>query len=119
VKTFKSLTTKALAPFRNMGLVLFFVGNGIPAGMQLTNGVELKVIFYGVLMTMVPIISGTFLYKFFFKDRLPATTIAGGMTSTPAIGVLAEKHSNISLSKYALAYFGALITNIVLIRIIF
>ena len=117
VKTFKSLTTKALAPFRNMGLVLFFVGNGIPAGMQLTNGVELKVIFYGVLMTMVPIISGTFLYKFFFKDRLPATTIAGGMTSTPAIGVLTEKHNNISLSKYALAYFGALITIIILIRV--
>ena len=117
VKTFNSLTTKALAPFRNMGLVLFFVGNGIPAGMQLTNGVELKVIFYGVLMTMVPIISGTFLYKFFFKDRLPATTIAGGMTSTPAIGVLTEKHNNISLSKYALAYFGALITIIILIRV--
>ena len=70
-------------------------------------------------MTIIPIISGTFLYKLFFKDRLPATTIAGGMTSTPAIGVLTEKHNDISLSKYALAYFGALITNIVLIRIIF
>ncbi len=117
VKTFNSLTTKALAPFRNMGLVLFFVGNGIPAGMQLTNGVELKVIFYGVLMTMVPIISGTFLYKFFFKDRLPSTTIAGGMTSTPALGVIAEKYNNLSLSKYALAYFGALITIVILIRV--
>lgn len=117
VRLFKSLTTKMLTPFRNMGLVLFFVGNGIPAGMQLTSGVEIKVIFYGILMTMSPIISGTFLYKFFFKDRLPATTIAGGMTSTPAIGVLAEKHSNLSLSKYALAYFGALITIICLIRI--
>lgn len=117
VRSFKSLTTKALAPFRNMGLVLFFVGNGIPAGMQLTNGVEIKVIFYGVLMTIVPIISGMFFYKLFFKDRLPATTIAGGMTSTPAIGVLTEKHNNISLSKYALAYFGALITIIILIRV--
>lgn len=117
VRPFKSLTTKMLAPFRNMGLVLFFVGNGIPAGMQLTSGVEIKVIFYGVLMTMSPIISGTLLYKHFFKDRVPATTIAGGMTSTPAIGVLVEKHNNISLSKYALAYFGALITIVMLIRI--
>jgi len=113
----KSLTTKMLTPFRNMGLVLFFVGNGIPAGMQLTSGVELKMIFYGVLMTIAPIILGMFLYKLFFKDRLSATTIAGGMTSTPAIGVLVEKHINISLSKYALAYFGALITIIILIRI--
>ena len=68
-------------------------------------------------MTIVPIISGMFFYKLFFKDRLPATTIAGGMTSTPAIGILAEKHNNISLSKYALAYFGALITIVILIRI--
>ncbi len=113
----KSLTTKMLTPFRNMGLVLFFVGNGIPAGMQLTSGVEIKVIFYGVLMTMSPMISGTLLYKLFFKDRVPATTIAGGMTSTPAIGVLVEKHNNISLSKYSLAYFGALITIICLIRV--
>ena len=113
----KSLTTKMLTPFRDMGLVLFFVGNGIPAGMQLTDGVELNMIFYGVLMTIAPIISGTVLYRFFFKDRLPATVIAGGMTSTPAIGILAEKHNNISLNKYALAYFGALITIVILIRI--
>ena len=68
-------------------------------------------------MTLVPIISGTFLYKFFFKDRLPATTIAGGMTSTPAIGVFVERHNNISLSKYALAYFGALLTVVLSIRL--
>ena len=113
----KSLTAKMLTPFRNMGLALFFVGNGIPAGMQFTDGVELKMFFYGVLMTIVPIISGTVLYHLLFKDRLPATIIAGGMTSTPAIGVLAEKHNNISLSKYALAYFAALITIVILIRI--
>jgi hypothetical protein len=38
------------------------------------------------------------------------------MTSTPAIGVLTEKHRNISLSEYALAYFGALVTIVILIR---
>ena len=117
VNFLKSLTTKMLAPLRSMGLVLFFVGNGIPAGMQFTSGVELKMIFYGVLMTLVPIILGIFLYNLFFKDRLPATIIAGGMTSTPAIGVLVEKNNSICLSKYALAYFGALITIICLIRI--
>lgn len=114
----KSLTTKMLTPFRNMGLVLFFVGNGIPAGMQLTNGVELTMIFYGTLLTIIPIIVGVMLYKIFFKDGLSATTIAGGMTSTPAIGVIVEKNNNISLSKYTLAYFGALITVIFLIRIL-
>lgn len=112
----KSLTTKMLTPFRNMGLVLFFVGNGIPAGMELSGGVDLIMIVYGVLMTVVPIISGVLLYKLFFRDESAATTIAGGMTSTPAIGVLVEKYNNISLSKYALAYFGALITIVIGIR---
>lgn len=113
----KLLTAKMLTPFRNMGLVLFFVGNGIPAGMQLSGGVDFKMIFYGVLLTIIPITVGVFLYKIFFNDRLSATTIAGGMTSTPAIGMLVEKYTNISLSKYALAYFGALITIVILIRI--
>ena len=117
VNSLKSLTTKMLAPFRNMGLVLFFVGNGIPAGMQLTSGFEIKMIFYGVLLTTVPIISGMFLYKLFFKDSSSTATIAGGMTSTPAIGVLVEKSINISWSKYALAYFGALLTIVILIRL--
>lgn len=112
----KSLTAKMLTPFRNTGLVLFFVGNGIPAGMQLSGGVDLKMIIYGVLLSIIPIIVGAFFYKVFFNDRLLATAIAGGMTSTPAIGVLVEKYNNISLSKYALAYFGALITIVILIR---
>ncbi|MBQ8203846.1 MAG: hypothetical protein IJZ75_06160 [Clostridia bacterium] len=113
----KVLTTKLLAPFRNIGLVLFFVGNGIPAGMQVSEGIDGRIVFYGALMTVTPIVFGTLLYKFFFNDRLSATTIAGGMTSTPAVGVLVKKYSNISLSKYALAYFGALITIIILLRI--
>lgn len=111
----KSLTTKMLTPFRNLGLMLFFVGNGIPVGMELFGGVDLIMIIYGVLMTVIPIIFGVFLYKLFFRDE-SATTIAGGMTSTPAIGVIVEKYNNISLNKYALAYFGALITIVVLIR---
>ncbi len=113
----KTLTSKTLTPFRNMGLVLFFVGSGIPAGMQLSGGVDLKMIIYGVFLTIIPIIVGVLLYKIFFNDRLLAATIAGGMTSTPAIGVLVEKYTNISLNKYVLAYFGALITIVILIRV--
>lgn len=114
----KVLTTKILSPFRNTGLVLFFVGNGIPAGAQISKGFDIKMILYGVLMTIIPIVFGTFLYKILFTDRLAAPTIAGGMTSTPAIGVLTEKNSNISLNKYTLAYFGALITIVLLIRLV-
>lgn len=110
------LTTKMLTPLRNTGLVLFFVGNGMPAGLQISKGIDLKVILYGGLMTIIPIAFGAILYKIFFNDKYTVITIAGGMTSTPAIGVLVEKHTNIPLSKYALAYFGALITIVILIR---
>ena len=113
----KILTINELTPFRNIGLVLFFIGNGIPAGMQILSGFDVKMILYGAFMTLVPIGCGTILHKLFFNKGLVATTVAGGMTSTPAIGVLAEKYSNISLSKYMLAYFGALLTIVILIRV--
>lgn len=112
----KSLTSQMLTPFRNIGLVLFFVGNGISAGMQSTNGVDCKVIAYGALMTIIPIAFGVVLHRLLFGKGMVATIIAGGMTSTPAIGVITEKYKDISLSRYIFAYFGALITIIIMIR---
>lgn len=112
----KLLTNKKLTIFRSMGLSLFFVGNGIPAGVQIYSGFDIKVVLYGAIMTLIPIFFGLFLHKLFLNETPPAITIAGGMTSTPAIGVLTEKHRNISLSEYALAYFGALVTIVILIR---
>ena len=111
------LTTKMSMPFRNMGLVLFFVGNGISAGMQISGGVNIKMFVYGALLTLIPITVGMILCKLLFNDKLSAVTIAGGMTSTPAICVLIGKYDNIPLCRYALSYFGALITGIILIRI--
>ncbi len=110
------ISVKEFTPFRSIGLMLFFAGNGIPAGMQIYNGFDIKVILYGALMTIIPIAFGVILYKLFFKEGTSATVIAGGMTSTPAIGVLTGKHTNVCFSKYALAYFGALITIVILIR---
>lgn len=112
----KLLTNKNLSLFKNLGLVLFFVGNGIPAGMQICGEFDIKIILYGTLMTLIPIMVGVILQKLFFYEESLATIIAGGMTSTPAIGVLAQKHRNISLSAYATAYFGALLTAVLMIR---
>lgn len=116
-KTFQKnlLTTKELTPFRNLGLALFLVGNGIPAGMQFCGEFDIKIIIYGILMTLFPIAIGVILNKLFFKEGLTALIIAGGMTSTPAVAVLNTKYSNICLSTYASAYFGALLTVVILI----
>lgn len=113
----KLFITKEFSLLKTLGLIMFFTGNGISAGMQMFTGFDLIIIFYGVLMTLVPISSGAVLHKLLFNKDTAGTTIAGGMTSTPAIGVLSKKQAALSLNKYALAYFGALLTIVILIRI--
>lgn len=120
VRKFDSWTTidkKLLDLFRNFGLVLFFAGKGIPAGVQLAFGFELKIVLYGALMTITPIFIGWFLCKLMFKDESAVTTVVGGMTSTPAMGVVIQKNPNIQMNRYSSAYIGALITIIFLVRI--
>ncbi len=112
----KSATTKQLIPFRNIGLVLFFVGNGFPAGVQIYDAFDIKMVLYGALMTIIPIVVGIVLHKVFFKDVNYATIIAGGMTSTPAICVIMQKNQNINMLRYSLAYSGALVTIVILLR---
>ena len=109
---------KSIGLLRNFGLVLFFVGNGIPAGIKLNNGLEIKTILYGILMTLVTITVGWLLCKVMTGKVVnsSASVIAGGMTSTPAICVLVQKVKGAPLGQYSLAYVGALITVIILIR---
>lgn len=114
----RTVAIKSLEHYRNLGLVMFFVGNGIPAGIQLGIGFDIILVFYGIIMTTIPIFVGMLLYKLFFREALSATVVAGGMTSTPAIGVLIEKNSNIVLSRYSLAYVGALVSIVLLIRLL-
>lgn len=100
---------------KNLGLVLFFVGNGIPAGIQIKNSLSVASIFVGVVLTFVPIIVGWFICKVILRKSNidTAVIISGGMTSTPAIGVLSSKY-DISYDKYSFAYVGALTTIVLL-----
>ncbi len=106
----KTAASDSMGLFRNLGLVLFFVGAGIPAGMQLQNGFDLRTIVYGMLMTVAPILAGCLLCGIFSRKCkiTPSSVVAGGMTSTPAIGVLMRKSREISLSEYSFSYVGAL-----------
>lgn len=107
---------KAMGIYRNLGLILFFVGNGFPAGMSLVNGFDFRIFLYGVLMTVTPISVGLVLSKLILNDRYASSIVAGGMTSTPAIGVILQKQYYVSLDCYSMAYVGALLTIILLIR---
>lgn len=55
--------------YRNLGLALFFVGNGIPAGYSLHNGIDLKCFLYGVTITTVSIATMAMLCRVFFKKH--------------------------------------------------
>ncbi len=111
---------RAVSCWRSLGLVLFFVGSGVPAGAALTAAFSLRWFAYGVLLTMTPILVGVVLARFVLK--LPSLNamamIAGGMTSTPAIGALVRKSKvSADLSMYSFAYVGALMCMLCLIRV--
>ena len=76
--------------FRELGLVLFLVGAGIPGGAEFVANFDPMYFVYGVIMTIVPMIVGYLFAKYVLKLSLLNNlgSITGGMTSTPALGTL-------------------------------
>ncbi len=76
--------------FRELGLVLFLVGAGIPGGAEFVANFDVMYFVYGAIMTIVPLIIGYIFAKYVLKLSLLNNlgSITGGMTSTPALGTL-------------------------------
>ncbi len=76
--------------FRELGLVLFLVGAGIPGGADFVAHFDPMYFVYGVIMTIVPMVIGYIFAKYVLKLPLlnALGSITGGMTSTPALGTL-------------------------------
>ena len=76
--------------FRELGLVLFLVGAGIPGGAEFVAEFHVWYFVYGVIMTIVPMIVGFLFARYILKINVLNTlgSITGGMTSTPALGTL-------------------------------
>ncbi len=76
--------------FRELGLVLFLVGAGIPGGAEFVENFDPMYFVYGIIMTVVPLILGYLFAKYVLKLSLLNNlgSITGGMTSTPALGTL-------------------------------
>ncbi len=83
-------TASTLKLFRELGLVLFLVGAGIPGGAEFVENFDAMYFVYGVIMTIVPMIVGYLFAKYVLKLSLLNNlgSITGGMTSTPALGTL-------------------------------
>ncbi len=82
--------THTLKLFRELGLVLFLVGAGIPGGAEFVENFDVMYFVYGAFMTIVPMIVGFIFAKFVLKLPLLNSlgSLTGGMTSTPALGTL-------------------------------
>ena len=76
--------------FRELGLVLFLVGAGIPGGADFVEFFDPMYFVYGVIMTIVPMFAGYLFARYVLKLSLLNNlgSITGGMTSTPALGTL-------------------------------
>ncbi|MEE0059904.1 MAG: permease [Acutalibacteraceae bacterium] len=98
--------------FRELGLVLFLVGAGIPGGADFVANFNGMYFVYGIIMTIVPMLVGFLFAKYVLKLPMLNSlgSITGGMTSTPALGTLIQTAGTEDVAAaYAATYPIALI----------
>lgn len=114
-----SINRTALSVLRTAGLVLFFVANGLPAGVHAVTSFRLTWIAYGAWMTGGSLLVGRLLAVPLLRKRKDALcAVAGGMTSTPALGTLQNSGFSLDVSVYSAAYMGALLSACVGMKIL-
>lgn len=98
--------------FRELGLILFLVGAGVAGGAKFIEYFDISYFFYGIFMTVVPLIAGYLFAKYVLKLSLLNNlgSLTGGMTSTPALGTLINVSGTEDVAAaYAATYPVALI----------
>lgn len=103
---------QTLKLFRELGLVLFLVGAGIPGGAEFVAYFDPMYFVYGVVMTVLQLIVGFLFAKYVLKLSLLNNlgSITGGRTSTPALGTLIKVAGTEDVvAAYAATYPVALI----------
>ncbi len=107
--------------FRELGLVLFLVGAGIPGGAEFVANFDPMYFVYGIVMTIFPLIAGYLFAKYVLKLSLLNNlgSITGGMTSTPALGTLISTAGTEDVAAaYAATYPIALIAVVLVSQLI-
>ena len=107
--------------FRELGLVLFLVGAGIPGGAEFVANFDAMYFVYGAIMTICPLIAGFLFAKYVLKLSLLNNlgSITGGMTSTPALGTLITTAGTEDVAAaYAATYPIALIAVVLVSQLI-
>lgn len=115
------ISKETLNFMRELGLVLFLIGAGIPGGVNFMNSVKISYFLYGIVMSTVPMLIGYFVSTRLFKiDLLNSLgSITGGMTSTPALGALISTAGTDEVAAaYAATYPVALVCVVILAKIL-
>lgn len=115
------LTKQTLNFMRELGLVLFLIGAGVPGGVNFITNVKVSYFIYGAIMTTVPMLVGYLVARYVFKLSIfnNLGSITGGMTSTPALGTLiATAGTDEVSSAYAATYPLALVSIVLMAKII-
>ena len=115
------ISKQTLNLMRELGLVLFLAGAGVPGGIKFISAFNWLHIVYGIIMATVPMILGFILGKYVFKLSIfnNLGSITGGMTSTPALGALISTAGTDDVaSAYAATYPFALVLFVVACKLI-
>lgn len=107
-----SVSKNTLNFFRELGLMLFLIGAGVPGGVSFIQYVKVSYFVFGAIMTLMPMLIGFILGKYVFKLSVfnNLGSLTGGMTSTPALGTLISVAGTDDVaSAYAATYPIALV----------
>jgi putative transport protein len=112
---------ETLNSFRELGLVLFLIGCGVPGGVNFIGNVKVSYFIYGAILTLVPMIAGFLIAKYVFHLEIfnNLGSITGGMTSTPALGTLIQTAGTDEVaSAYATTYPIALVAIVLATKLV-
>ncbi len=118
------LSDSFLNTVRVLGLTLFFVGNGIRAGMDMQSSFELATILLAAVFSVLTITVGYFLSILITKNKHDAISVVCGiMTSSPAIAIHqnsqgSNENNSKSTIQFSSAYAGAVITIVLGLRLV-
>ena len=112
---------KTLEFFREAGLILFLVGAGVPGGVSFLTNVRFIYFVYGACITLIPMVVGFMVARFIFRMHILSAlaSVAGGLTSTPALAALiGVSGTDAVVNVYAAVYPTSLICMIVYSRLL-
>ncbi len=107
-----------LNSIRRIGLVLFLAGTGFATGMQSVS-FDIRFVLYGIAISIAAILCGYLLCKALSNRYYlhSGFIIAGGMTSSPAFGLIGHGAHESLTNCFSFSYFGALISLIISIQL--